>query len=132
MELWCETSSAEQVNVFPEVAYVLDVVDNLFLVKKATAVGAEVVCDVEICAVSIDGEEFGHAVYASLTSKVEGSQLTRGVVVKAEALRAEKTSVCESCIMAKQTPERFLKESDSRKSTEPFGLVHMDVCEPSR
>ena len=50
--------------------------------------------------------------------------------MKAEAFREKKTSVCEPCIIGKQTREPFPKESDSKGSTEPLELVHMDVCGP--
>ncbi|GAQ93207.1 protein with ribonuclease H-like, integrase and retrovirus zinc finger-like domains [Klebsormidium nitens] len=61
---------------------------------------------------------------------VEGPGLVRGVGVKAGAFREKKTSVCEPCIMGKQTRKPFPKESDSKESTEPLELVHMDVCGP--
>ncbi|GAQ92268.1 Transposon-encoded protein [Klebsormidium nitens] len=54
----------------------------------------------------------------------------RGVGVKAEALRSKRTSVCEPCIIGKETREPFPKESDSKDSKEPLELVHMDVCGP--
>ncbi|GAQ92987.1 hypothetical protein KFL_012360020 [Klebsormidium nitens] len=72
----------------------------------------------------------GHAGYESLAKMVEGPGLVRGVGVKAGAFREEKTLVCEPCIMGKQTRKPFPKESDSKESTEPLELVHMDVCGP--
>ncbi|GAQ93444.1 hypothetical protein KFL_015360020, partial [Klebsormidium nitens] len=72
----------------------------------------------------------GHAGYETLAKMVEGPGLVRGVGVKAEAFREEKTSVCDPCIVGKQTRKPFPKESDSKESTEPLELVHMDVCGP--
>ncbi|GAQ91313.1 hypothetical protein KFL_007630035 [Klebsormidium nitens] len=56
VELRCETPKGEQVNLFREVAYVPGVAENLFSVKKATSVGAEVVFRGKVCEVSMDGE----------------------------------------------------------------------------
>ncbi|GAQ93208.1 hypothetical protein KFL_013600025 [Klebsormidium nitens] len=56
VELRCETSTGERLNFLQEVAYVPDVTENLFSVKKATAVGAEVVFRGEVCEMSTDGE----------------------------------------------------------------------------
>jgi transposase InsO family protein len=54
--------------------------------------------------------------------------LVDGVKVSAEAFRAEKPSVCEPCIMGKQTRQSF--PTSESKSTEPLQLVHMDLCGP--
>ncbi|GAQ92534.1 putative retrotransposon protein with integrase and Ribonuclease H-like domains [Klebsormidium nitens] len=56
VELRCETPEGEQVNLLREVAYVPGVAENLFSVKKATAVGAEVVFRGKVCEVSTDVE----------------------------------------------------------------------------
>ncbi|GAQ92324.1 Reverse transcriptase [Klebsormidium nitens] len=56
VELQCETPEGEQVNLLREVAYVPGVAENLFSVKKATAVGAEVVFRGKVCEVSMDGQ----------------------------------------------------------------------------
>ena len=69
----------------------------------------------------------GHAGYENLAKMVQGD-LVKGVGVKPSAFRALKTSVCEPCIMGKQTRLPF-PESES-VSTEPLELVHMDVCGP--
>lgn len=69
----------------------------------------------------------GHAGFENLAKMQEGG-LVDGVKVSAEAFRAEKPSVCEPCIMGKQTRQPF-PTSDS-KSTEPLQLVHMDLCGP--
>ncbi|GAQ93414.1 hypothetical protein KFL_015100010, partial [Klebsormidium nitens] len=169
VELRCETPSGERVNLLREVAYVPGVAENLFSVKKATAVGAAVVFVGEVCEVSVDGEivlraeenvegisvvcqpkstwedtcllvreaespvlwhrRLGHAGYESLAKMVEGGSV-RGVGVKAEAFREEKTVMCEPCIIGKHTRTPFPKESDSKESTEPLELVHMDVWGP--
>jgi transposase InsO family protein len=50
--------------------------------------------------------------------------------VSGKAFREKKTLVCKPCILGKQTRESFAKESVSEESTEPFQLVHMDVCKP--
>ena len=69
----------------------------------------------------------GHAGYENLAKMVQGD-LVKGVGVGPSAFRALKTSVCEPCIMGKQTRLPF-PESES-VSTEPLELVHMDVCGP--
>ena len=69
----------------------------------------------------------GHAGYENLAKMVQGD-LVKGVGVTPSAFRALKTSVCEPCIMGKQTRLPF-PESES-VSTEPLELVHMDVCGP--
>ncbi|GAQ93544.1 hypothetical protein KFL_016370010 [Klebsormidium nitens] len=169
VELRCETPEGEQVILLRKVAYVPGVAENLFSVKKATAVGAEVVFHGKVCEVSMDGEvvlraeknaegmpvvcqpkttwedtcllvreaespvlwhrRLGHAGYESLAKMVEGDSV-RGVGVKAEAFWSKRTSVCEPCIIGKQTREPSPKESDSKDSKEPLELVHMDVCGP--
>ena len=67
----------------------------------------------------------GHAGYENLAKMVQGN-LVKEVGVTSSAFRALKTSVCEPCIMGKQTRLPF-PESDS-VSTEPLELVHMHVC----
>jgi transposase InsO family protein len=69
----------------------------------------------------------GHAGYENLAKMVQ-DDLVEGVGVKPSAFRALKTSVCEPCIIGKQTRQPF-PESES-VSTEPLELVHMDVCKP--
>ena len=69
----------------------------------------------------------GHAGYENLAKMVQGD-LVKGVGVGPSAFRALKTSVCEPCIMGKQTRLPF-PESES-VSTEPLELVHRDVCGP--
>ncbi|GAQ92417.1 Transposon-like protein with integras and ribonuclease H-like domains [Klebsormidium nitens] len=125
VELRCETPSGERVNLLCEVAYVPGVAENLFSVKKAAAVGAEVVFRGEVCELSMDGE-----VMLRAEENVEGMSVGPGCGgVKAEAFREEKSSVYEPCITGKQTREPFFKESDSKESTSPgLELVHMDVC----
>ena len=49
VELRCKTPSGERTNLLREVAYVPGVAENLFSVRKATMVGAEVVFKGEIC-----------------------------------------------------------------------------------
>ncbi|GAQ93102.1 hypothetical protein KFL_012990020 [Klebsormidium nitens] len=92
--------------------------------------------DVDACMLVREAEtaelwhrRLGHAGYEGLAKMVEGD-LVRGVGVKAEAFREKKPLVCEPYIMGKQTRESFPRESDSKESTEPLELVHMDVCGP--
>ncbi|GAQ93540.1 putative transposon-encoded protein with Ribonuclease H-like domain and integrase-like domain [Klebsormidium nitens] len=65
--------------------------------------------------------------YENLAKMVQDN-LVEVVGVKPGAFRALKFSVCEPCIMGKQTRLPF-SESES-VSMEPLELVHMDVCGP--
>ena len=55
VELRCMTPSGERINLLRDVAYVPGVAENLFSVRKATMVGAEVVFRGEVCQVFVDG-----------------------------------------------------------------------------
>jgi transposase InsO family protein len=72
-------------------------------------------------------QRMGHAGYENLAKMVQ-DDLVEGVGVKPSALRALKTSVCEPCIIGKQTRQPFPKSESV--STKPLELVHMDVCRP--
>ena len=56
VELRCKTPSGERTNLLREVAYVPGVAENLFSVRKATMVGAEVVFKGEVCQVFMGNE----------------------------------------------------------------------------
>ncbi|GAQ88504.1 hypothetical protein KFL_004340110 [Klebsormidium nitens] len=149
VELRCLTPTGVRFNTLLDVLYVPGVVENLFSVTRATDAGVVLgfkrdVCqgflnaepEVDACMLVREAESaelwhrrLGHAGYEGLAKMVEGD-LVRGVGVKAEAFREKKPLVCEPCIMRKQTRESFPRESDSKGSTEPLELVHMDVCGP--
>jgi hypothetical protein len=70
---------------------------------------------------------FGHAGYESL-AKLAGEKLAEGMKVGTEAFWSEKTTICEPCILGKQTRQPF--GDGERERTEILELVHMDVCGP--
>jgi hypothetical protein len=61
-------------------------------------------------------KRFGHAGYKSL-AKLAGEKLAEGMKVGPEAFRSEKTTICEPCILEKQTRLPFGDgEREGRKS----------------
>jgi transposase InsO family protein len=70
----------------------------------------------------------GHLGYDNL-AKLQQQQMVTGINVSSKAfLEAKDSSVCEPCLMGKQTRQPFpTSESDSSRQLE---LVHMDVCGP--
>jgi hypothetical protein len=69
----------------------------------------------------------GHAGYESL-AKLAGKKLAEGMKLGAEAFWSEKTTICEPCILGKQTRQPF--GDGERERTEILELVHMDMCGP--
>ncbi|GAQ89817.1 Transposon-encoded protein with ribonuclease H-like integrase domains [Klebsormidium nitens] len=69
----------------------------------------------------------GHVGYENFQKMVQGD-VVEGLEVEPSAFRALETSVCEPCIMGKQSRLPF-PGADS-VSTEPLELVYMDVCGP--
>jgi hypothetical protein len=70
---------------------------------------------------------FGHLGYDNL-AKLRDKGMVSGINVQAQDFKAANSSVCEPCIMAKQSRAPF-NPSESQ-STKPLQLVHMDVCGP--
>ncbi|GAQ92988.1 protein with ribonuclease H-like and integrase domains [Klebsormidium nitens] len=108
--------------------YVLGVAANLISERKGAAPGEDACLFLRKPETAeLWHRRMGHAGYENLAKTVQDN-LAEGVGVKRWAFRALKTSVCEPCIMGKQTRLPFLESRSA--STEPLELSHMDVCGP--
>jgi transposase InsO family protein len=72
-------------------------------------------------------KRFCHAGYETLAKMVQ-DDLVEGMPVSAEQFRKVKQTVCEPCVLGKQTRKPF--PSSKRESTGPMELIHTDVCGP--
>jgi hypothetical protein len=72
---------------------------------------------------------FCHAGWETL-AKMAQDNLVDGLPVSAEWFRKAGKTVCEPCVLGKQTKTPFL--ASSWESFGPFDLIHADVCGPMR
>ena len=70
---------------------------------------------------------FGHMGYSTLERLVR-ENMAQGITLTSEEVKQAASSVCDTCIHAKQTRMPF--EAAEEKSTRPLDLVHMDLCGP--
>jgi hypothetical protein len=70
---------------------------------------------------------FCHAGWESL-ARLAQDNLVDGLPVSAERFRKAGKTVCEPCVLGKQTRKPFL--ASSRESSGPFDLIYTDVCGP--
>lgn len=70
---------------------------------------------------------YGHLSYKSLEALLTGNMVI-GVTADKSGFQAASANTCDTCMYAKQTRGPF--PSTGHKSSQPLGLVHMDVCGP--